>query len=451
LPLALLAPVSDFDPEGVAELLSVGQLFGRRTLFREVEALPPGARYTIEADSVRRGRFRPADSPAPRRPLDRAADEILAALDEITERGSPPGAMPGVLLSGGLDSRLVLALLVRHGQAARAITFGQPRSTDLSYARRVTEVLGVPHRIADWTPEGLGRVLAHAVALTDGQVAAIHFHGMDVLDGLRSEVTSQWNGFAGDAILGGSFAHPRYALPGPSSLPARLFASLNRILRPEELGRLLAREAARELESHPEEAVAAALEATPSGPPAERARHFLLDQRVGRLAAAGLALDRHYLEVRTPYAEEPALAVMRRLRISERRYGRALCQVLVRHFPRLAAIPWQRTGARPGTPWPVAALIRFTWRLWQRASAGHRSAAVADYVGWLDGPLRPTRRELLMSPSLSERSLFSKRGLEALAEGPVRDARDASLNGVMMALGVTAEILDGKRSAVGEL
>jgi asparagine synthase (glutamine-hydrolysing) len=451
LPLARLAPVSDLDPEGVVELLSLGQLLGQRTLFRQIEALPAGARYTIDADSIRRRRWREEDAPASGRTLKAAADQILAALDEtVAGAGSASEEQAGVLLSGGVDSRLVLALLARHGYPVRAFTFGQPGCADERYASRVTAALGVPHRIAAWTAAGLERVLEHAVALTDGHVAATHFHGMDLLDELRQATSSQWNGFAGDAILGGSFAHPRYGVPGPPSLASRLFASLNQILRPDELRRVIDPGAAAELSAHPRRALLEALAATPPGPPSERARHLLLDQRVGRLAAPGLALDRHYLPVRTPYAEGPVLAVMRQLRLWERRYGRALCQVLVRHFPELATIPWQRTGARPGTPWPVAAAMRAGWRLWARLGRG-RGPALADYVSWLDGPLGTLRRQLLTSPSLRSRSLFSASGLAALAEGPVRDARESALAGVLMAMAVATEMLDGRRGAVGEL
>jgi hypothetical protein len=449
LPLAQCAPTCDLDPEGVAELLTLGQLLGARTLYRGIEALPAGARWTLTAGEARTRRLEFRDEPAANRPLDQAADMILAALDEAV-RIAPVSPRPGLLLSGGLDSRLVLALLLRQNHAVRAFTFGALGCADLELARRVTETLGTSHRAAPWSAAAWAQVFDHAVALTDGHVSGLHFHGTDLLPEMREETSCQWNGFAGDAILGGSFVHPRYGLPGPLPLEARLFAAMNRILRPDQLGAVLAKGSADELQAHPRAAVVAALATVPPGPAPERARRFLLEQRVGRLAAAGLAIDRHYLPVITPYAHDPALAAMERLRLAERRYGRALGRVFVRHFPRLAAIPWQRTGARPGAPWLWAAALRARRRFLGRWGAGGR-IALADYPAWLEGPLGPLRMRLCRSPSLRERDLFNPAALDRLATARIRSQADTALAGVVMAIAAAAEILDRVRSAPGEL
>jgi Asparagine synthase len=461
LPLATLSPAAELDRLAVAELLAFGQPLATRTLFAGIEALPPGARAVFGPERTAIASAIPADRPAPRRPLGAAAERIDRALAEsiaLVDAAKPVPAVaggagapergPGVLLSGGLDSRLVLAHLVRSEAHPRAYTFGEPDTADAELAARVAAALGVPHTFAPWTPAGLTRVLAHAVWLTDGQVAAHHLHGTDLLPALRLAAGAQWNGFAGDAILGGSFAHPRYSLPGP--LPPRLFAAFNRILRKADLGRVLTPEAARALAGHPQAALNAALERIPDAPAPERARRFLLVERVGRLAAVGLALDRHYLPVAIPFATEPVLRVMHELRLAERRYGRALARSLVQSFPTLATIPWQRTGARPGTPWPWAAAIRAAARARARAGWGP-AAGIADYGAWFRGPLVPLVAELLASPALHEPRLFSPTALTALAQGGLRSAREVALAGVLMSLAIALEIAGGLRAPIAEL
>jgi hypothetical protein len=385
---------------------------------------------------------RPADPPAGGRSLPQVADRIQDALsaaigDALRECAGPAG----VLLSGGLDSRLVLAHLAGAGALPTAWTFGAPEAADVRLAGAVARELQVPHTIHPWTPTALARVLPDCVALTDGQVPVHHLHGTDLLPLLRREAAAEWNGFAGDAILGGSFVHPRYGLPGP--LAPRLFTAFNQVLRPPDLTRILAPQL-RELARHPAAALAAALAAIPPGPPPERARAFLLQERVARLAAVGLALDRHVLPVRTPFAAGPVLAVMHELTLAERRFGRALAQTLVRHFPRLGAIPWQRTGARPGTPWPLAALRRAGWRWLARGGIG-RGPGLVDYGAWWRGPLAGLRAELLQSPALRAAGILDSSALARLAAGEPHTARDVARDGVLMALAMAAELLAGER------
>jgi hypothetical protein len=445
LPLARLAPVARFDPEAVVEALTFGQVIGKRSLFGGVSALPPGARARFRRMETRIERTLPPDRPLARRSIEQAADEIhqaLAVAVATTLAASPPGT-PAVLLSGGLDSRLVLAHLTQAGAEPHAFTFGTNAAADVQLARAVTAELRTPHTVHDWTPAAFTAILPAAIALTDGQVPAHHVHGTDLLPELRRQAGAEWNGFAGDAILGGSFAHPRYGLPGP--LAPRLFAAFNQLLRPEELGQVLRPASARDLAHHPRSALATALDWIPDGPPAERARRFLLAERVGRLAAAGLALDRHYLPVAIPFAAAPVLRQMHELQLAERRFGRALAQALVRHFPRLAAIPWQRTGMRPGTPWFLAALYRAGWKGLSAAGIG-RGPGLVDYGAWWRGPIAPLRAQLLQSPALAGSGILAPDRLAELAAAPPRTPRAVARDGVLMALAITAELLTGQRA-----
>lgn len=62
----------------------------------------------------------------------------------------------GVVLSGGLDSSLVLAHTARMHPDCVAFTIGAPDSPDLAYARRLTAELGVRHEVIDLNPAEIG-------------------------------------------------------------------------------------------------------------------------------------------------------------------------------------------------------------------------------------------------------------------------------------------------------
>lgn len=62
----------------------------------------------------------------------------------------------GVVLSGGLDSSLVLLHVAQLHSSCVAFTVGAPESPDVAYARRLTKDLGVPHVVTEVDPRRIG-------------------------------------------------------------------------------------------------------------------------------------------------------------------------------------------------------------------------------------------------------------------------------------------------------
>jgi hypothetical protein len=71
---------------------------------------------------------------------DRIGDLLLATL----RRHRPPGDDSVLMLSGGLDSRLVAGCLADLGIPTRAVTFGRPRDYEVRAATAVAKRLGLP-------------------------------------------------------------------------------------------------------------------------------------------------------------------------------------------------------------------------------------------------------------------------------------------------------------------
>lgn len=62
----------------------------------------------------------------------------------------------GVILSGGLDSSIVLSQVREMHPDCVALTIGAPGSDDLRFARRLCAELGVPHEVIEVRPGGIG-------------------------------------------------------------------------------------------------------------------------------------------------------------------------------------------------------------------------------------------------------------------------------------------------------
>ena len=120
--LAVTSHTRMFDPEGLAEFLASGCTVGRRSLFRNVEILEGGTLVKLPAGGPvgRRSYFHhagldhvdPVDSA---HFVDGLAERLGAAVSDAVQR--PPEA--GISLTGGLDSRMIMACLdARSGRGA---------------------------------------------------------------------------------------------------------------------------------------------------------------------------------------------------------------------------------------------------------------------------------------------------------------------------------------------
>lgn len=86
-----------------------------------------------------------------------ASAVVRAALEESVRIRCDTREPVGVVLSGGLDSSLVLALVRQIHPECIAFTIGSPDSEDVTYARRLTHDLGVRHEVIDVVPERISR------------------------------------------------------------------------------------------------------------------------------------------------------------------------------------------------------------------------------------------------------------------------------------------------------
>lgn len=189
--LAALAhgtPRPPIDLAFLAGTLGVGwPLVSHRTLFRGVEALPQGTVVRFgehEACTVERPAGEPWRDEGLREAL---ARDPRAFWDGVLAEGEALGRLAGrwladgratLALSGGKDSRLLLALLLRAGVADRlgaVRTVGPPWSNEVLVAHLIARRYGLPVRHDD--PFGAERDIADRVAehllLTEG-VVGVH-------------------------------------------------------------------------------------------------------------------------------------------------------------------------------------------------------------------------------------------------------------------------------------
>ena len=124
-----------------------------------IHEVPPGTHgWAAATESPRLSRYPEPTAGAALTDPDQAAEELRKALPDSIRVRVDTDLPVGVVLSGGLDSSLVLWHVKQFHPDCVAFTIGAPGSEDLDYARRLTAELEVPHEVVQLRPRDIGRL-----------------------------------------------------------------------------------------------------------------------------------------------------------------------------------------------------------------------------------------------------------------------------------------------------
>lgn len=136
-------------------------------------------------------------------PAEECARRLQEALVAAAARHVPAGVAHTMLLSGGLDSRMIAGVLVGNGATLEAITRGEPADIEYRCARPVARHLGLPHRLLPHTDHAF-EYFERAIGW-DGMMAGPASGGSEglgeVMPGAPPWIAS---GYVCDTALGGT-------------------------------------------------------------------------------------------------------------------------------------------------------------------------------------------------------------------------------------------------------
>ena len=203
----------ELDPEAIAAYLMLGYVPCPMTPLRQVRKLNPGERLVVQGGTVRVERYwsYPAPDPdATPRSADDWAEEVLATLEDSVRMRLMSDVPLGAMLSGGLDSSLIVALMTRQmDQPVKTFAVGfAGEDSELPDARRVADFNGAEHHELEVAlssdPDELSRLVWHL----DEPLADLSSLGFLALSELASRhVTVALSGQGADELFGGYRKH----------------------------------------------------------------------------------------------------------------------------------------------------------------------------------------------------------------------------------------------------
>jgi asparagine synthase (glutamine-hydrolysing) len=225
--LRLLPHLRRFDQNGLAEFLSLGCVLQNRTLFEGISLLPPASVWTYSnTGKIEKQRYFDPRHWEQQEPL--SAEEYSVRLCELFSRncskyfmGSAPVALS---LTGGLDSRMILAWARASPGTLPCYTFGGPYRdcADVRIAKRLANICKQPHTTIRISADFFDRFRALAentVYITDGAMDVSGAVELYVNECARQIAPVRVTGNYGSEILRSNVAF------GPRSIDTSLFTT----------------------------------------------------------------------------------------------------------------------------------------------------------------------------------------------------------------------------------
>jgi hypothetical protein len=408
--------LDDYDPLHVCALLNSGFPLGSVTPFAGVAAVGPSTTVHLLDGAV----TRPATaSHAGGTPGARdVAEALTAAVLPLRDAGTPVQ----LSLTGGKDSRLIAAALVKAGVPVTAKTHGFDDHPDVVVAAEIARRLGIEHVVR--TPAAPGQrvdVLARiraTVLVADGMLSA--FENVGRPDPTASPALTA--GGHGGELLRGGYAETAGRAGASGGLRAVL-SPARRAARSAELLRRLTTKHLGLVRRGPAAAYAASLAPwtlSLAGHPLQALDDFYLVNRAGRWSAA--ARQAYLLRERLaqPLFDNRVVSAARAVPLADRVSGALPAAVLADLNPALTDIPLAGKPAATAAP--------FDWR---RQYGESVTTFLRGYIldlgltgGLFDVLNQPTVEKLLTPPHADRATAWALATAACLLSGDYRKARE---------------------------
>ncbi|MBZ5555757.1 MAG: hypothetical protein LAO77_00635 [Acidobacteriia bacterium] len=208
----LMAPGVDAAPDAdaIREAVTFGGFrLGERTNVRGVTRVRGGTVLTIDTRVSCRSYWTwPHEAPAADRPVTALIEEAAGLWRRAIGVRVADARRPGQTLSGGLDSRAILAEGAQRAPAWTALTYGVPDCDDARYAKRAAAAAG-----AKWifyplysghAPDWLARRTAY-IQETDGLIQLVDLMHYEALHLQPELMDVNVSGYIGDVVCGTTY------------------------------------------------------------------------------------------------------------------------------------------------------------------------------------------------------------------------------------------------------
>jgi asparagine synthase (glutamine-hydrolysing) len=424
----------DVNREATVEFLTLRHLLGDKTPINGIAWLPPATILTYQFGRLSLDTYwaPPFEQEDRRLTLSSSAAQLLELLRQAVGRCLKRDRATAILLSGGLDSRLLVSVAAGRWPLT-TITRGVPGCDDAKLAKRVSAELGTAHHFLEIAPDFLMRCARPGVWFTDGLMTAVDFYELSTLDQLSQYCDVVCFGLPAGP-LGGLGLSPTFAGLSDSDLAHSIYAQRANLVDDEMQPKLLTESFYREAKDVVRDNLLRVLSGFPPMPSQFKAQHYFFRQYGPRSALYGPVLTRSQVETCFPYADADLLDFTCRVPAALRSGRRVQIEMLLQAAPSLAHIPWQFSGLAVSASTPGRVRLQRAFYRLRREISGLTKGLIplppgreqVNWAHWFRTVLRGWLEGLLLSDRTLERGYFRPEGVRHLIQAHMSGARDHS-------------------------
>lgn len=437
------------DDRSVAEFFSFGYILGTKTLFLGIELLPPASIMTYDNTghiSIKQywdfdfnKEYENYNEEYYIEKLSHIISQAIKRQMKKDDRGDDRGDniennRIGILLSGGLDSRTIIACIDKEYYPIHTFTYGKTGCNDIKFAQMISDKLGTIHHIFEFEPEDISVYAEELVYKTDGMLNIFNAPRMQTYGEISEFSNIILHGWIGDSTMGDylnghlnqdnlkNFERLCYYLPtdflrnlfGNNYFPIaekNLNSSKNYIMKLGEHIKL----------------------------PENRLMYCNLKERQRRIISVGFIYMRNYIESRTPFSDydyiDFSLNIPPNLKYNKKLYKK----MIMTTFPQLGDIPHSATGLslyrfrslyRPSELLQLCKLVinKITKKVIER-ELFYNKGNLADYGNWIrnNKSLQEYISNILLDQRTLKRPYFDQRFVKEILNSHMKGEKDYSI------------------------
>ena len=421
----------ELNHETVADFFAFGEILGNKTFFKRIEVLPPASILTYERGEISIKQYwRFNYEPDYNKTEDEFVDELVKTFKKAVAIRMKDNYRYGVSLSGGLDSRAVVAAIEKNKRKeVLTFTFGPLDCDEVKIAKKVSNKAGTKHKILEITPEMIIDNAENEVYLSDGLDYIGVSYILPIHRLIKSNIDAVFTGFALDTSLSSMYLTKEISNTKSDKELFNILYEKMTVFSDKELSKLFVDEYYSKIRAYPLSSFKKAFDEVKDDHPGNKSNLFGFLNHARRWTLMGHVLMRFAVEDLNPALDNEFINITRtippELRLNHRIYRKFLKKL----SPELARIIYDKTMIRADAPlilWEAGAMYhrienklkRLIWKVSKGKIFIPRKRSYVEFNGWLRTNENWKRffKDLLLDKNAMSKTYFNQEYIKTLIQ-----------------------------------